>query len=65
MFTKYDKAITAVVMSILTVLSTWLASTFGLTPELVAGVVALLNPILVYAVPNKATVASTVQNTLS
>lgn len=57
MFTSMDKAIVAGVMAILSILTLsghvpWLASV--VTDEWVAGIIALLTPLVVYLVPNKA-----------
>lgn len=54
MFTTIDKALTAAIMGILSIL----AIAFGihiswLTPEVIASIVAAITPLLVYLIPNK------------
>lgn len=56
MFTSIDKAITAIVMGVLSILSLvfgWDIQSIGLTPEALAILLQLLNPLLVWAIPNK------------
>ena len=51
--TSIDKALVALVMSVIYLANTFLGINFGLTEETVTAIVAALTPILVWLVPNK------------
>jgi hypothetical protein len=55
MFTSVDKAITAVVLGLLSIVNiVWGVDLFGgYAEELIGIIIAILFPVLVYAVPNK------------
>lgn len=58
MFTTIDKAITALIMAILSILSFWHLLPFTVsdsTASTVGAVIAALSPLFVYLVPNKKT----------
>lgn len=52
MFTTVDKAIVALIMSVLSILDLLFGINFGLGEGTVATIAALVGPILVWAVPN-------------
>ena len=54
MFTSLDKALVALVMGVLYLLNTFTTFHVGLTQDQVTAAIALLTPVLVYLVPNKA-----------
>ena len=54
MFTSIDKALVALVMAILYILSEFAGISFGLTEEMVQNTVMLVSPLLVWLIPNKA-----------
>ncbi len=54
MFTAIDKALVALVMAVLYLMSEFAGINFGLTEETVQGAVAILSPMLVWLVPNRA-----------
>jgi ribonuclease PH len=54
MFTSIDKALVALVMALIYVANTFLGINFGITEETVQTIVALVTPVLVWLVPNKA-----------
>ena len=52
MYTQFDKAIVALVMAIIGIVGVvW--KPLGVSPEIVAGVVTAITPILIYIFPNK------------
>ncbi|MBO6759217.1 MAG: hypothetical protein JJ902_23040 [Roseibium sp.] len=53
MITSIDKALTAIVMAVLYLLSTFAGIDLGLSEEFVSGIIAGLTPLLVWLVPNK------------
>ena len=53
MFTQLDKAIAAAIMAVISVIALAGGLSDVLTEEWVAGVVAVLTPILVWIIPNK------------
>lgn len=53
MFTSIDKALVALIMSVLMLLNYFTGLTVGVTEEVVTAVVGGLLPILVWIVPNK------------
>lgn len=53
MFTELDKAIAAAIMAIVSVIALAGGLTDVLTEEWVAGIVAVLTPIIVWLVPNR------------
>lgn len=53
MFTTMDKAIVAMIMGALFILSSVFGINLGFTEAQVAAVVGVLTPILVYLIPNK------------
>lgn len=52
-FTNYDKAIGAVIMGILSIIALAGGLADTITEEWVAGIIAVLTPIVVYLLPNK------------
>lgn len=54
MFTSIDKALTAIVMGVLYLISYFGGFDFGLTEPMVAAIFAALTPFLVWLIPNKA-----------
>lgn len=54
MFTSIDKALIAAVMAVAYLANTFLGINFGLTEEAVNTIVAVITPVLVWLVPNKA-----------
>lgn len=57
MFTSIDKAITAVIMGILSLLNLFFGWNSPLDPATVQIIISALTPLLVYLVPNKKTPA--------
>jgi hypothetical protein len=57
MFTSIDKALTAIVMAALYLINVFGGIELGLAEETVAAIIAALTPILVWLVPNRASVA--------
>ena len=53
MFTSIDKALTAIVMAVLSLLNALGGIEIGLAEETVAAIIAGLTPILVWLVPNR------------
>ena len=53
MFTQLDKAIAAAIMAVISVIALAGGLADTLTEEWVAGVVAVLTPILVWLIPNR------------
>jgi hypothetical protein len=53
MFTSIDKALVALIMSLLYLLNTFFGVSLGLNETQVATIISLLTPILVWAIPNK------------
>ena len=53
MFTQIDKALVAVIMGALYLMSELLGVNFGFSEEAVQSVVAIFTPVLVWLVPNK------------
>lgn len=55
MFTSIDKALVAMVMGLLFILQTYTGlSVAWLTPDTVATIIGLITPVLVWAIPNRA-----------
>ena len=55
MFTSIDKALVAAVMGILFIVQTYTGiSVAWLTPDTVATLIGVITPVLVWAIPNKA-----------
>lgn len=55
MISQFDKALVALVMAILSLVSLWTGwLPNSITEEHVAAIIAVLTPVLVYLVPNKA-----------
>jgi hypothetical protein len=57
MFTSIDKALTAIVMAVFYLLSTFGGIDIGLSEETVSAVFAAATPLLVWLVPNKTSAA--------
>lgn len=53
MFTTFDKALVALIMSLLSLLNLVFGVDLGVSPEVVTAIVTAITPILVYLVPNK------------
>ena len=53
MFTSIDKALVAAIMAVVFLANEWLGTAINLQPETVQSVVALLTPVLVWAIPNR------------
>lgn len=53
MFTTIDKALVALIMAVLFLLNHFFNVNFGLDESTVTSIVAVLTPILVWAIPNK------------
>lgn len=53
MFTQIDKAVAAAILAIVSIIALAGGLTETLTEEWVAGIVAVLTPIIVWLVPNK------------
>lgn len=53
MFSSLDKALVALFMAVMYLLSSYFGINFGFTEVQVAGFVTFLTPILVYFIPNK------------
>lgn len=53
MFSSLDKALVALFMAVMYLLSNYFGINFGFTEVQVAGFVTFLTPILVYFIPNK------------
>lgn len=53
MFTSLDKALVALIMAVLFVLSNYFGINFGFTEVQVAGFVTFVTPLLVWLIPNK------------
>ena len=53
MFTQLDKALVALVMSILSILNLVFGINFGMDPAVISSIIAALTPVLVYWIPNK------------
>jgi hypothetical protein len=56
MFTTIDKALTAVVMGLLSILSLVFGVNLGIEPATVSIIISALTPVLVYLIPNKTAV---------
>ena len=54
MFTTIDKALVALIMAVLYLLSNYFGINLGFTEVQVAGLVTLVTPFLVWLIPNKA-----------
>lgn len=54
MFTTVDKALVAVIGGVVILLNTLTPFHFGVSPELVDAIAAIVTPILVHQVPNRA-----------
>lgn len=55
MFTSVDKALTAIVMAVLYLLSTFAGLNFGVSEATISAIIVALTPILVWLIPNKTT----------
>ena len=53
MFTQLDKALVALVMSVLSILNLVFGINFGMDPAVISSIIAALTPVLVYWIPNK------------
>lgn len=53
MFTSMDKALVALVMGVLFIMNSVFGVSLGFTEAQVAGVIGILTPILVWAIPNR------------
>lgn len=56
MFTTFDKALVALVMSVLSILNMWFGidiSSLGITPESLSVILAALTPVFVWFFPNR------------
>lgn len=53
MFTTIDKALVAMIMAVLFLLSTYFNINLGFTEAQIAGFVTLITPFIVWLVPNK------------
>jgi hypothetical protein len=53
MFTSIDKAITAFIMALISILSLAFNINIGIDPTTLSGIIAALTPFLVYFIPNK------------
>jgi hypothetical protein len=53
MFTTIDKALTAVVMGLLSILNLVFGISLGIEPATVQIIISALTPVLVYLIPNK------------
>lgn len=54
MFTSIDKALVALIMAVIYLVNTFTPVDFGVSHETVANIVAIITPVLVYLIPNKA-----------
>ena len=54
MFTKVDKAIAALIMSVLFLCNTFLGINLGIAEATLTGIIAVITPVMVYFVPNRA-----------
>ena len=53
MFSTLDKALVALVMSVLSILNLVFGINFGMDPAVISSIIAALTPVLVYWIPNK------------
>jgi hypothetical protein len=53
MFTSIDKALAALVMGAASIIDLAYGPFFGVNEETLAGVIAILTPIVVYLIPNR------------
>jgi len=53
MFTSIDKALVAAFGAVAYLANTLFGIDFGVSPEMLSGIIAAVTPILVYLVPNK------------
>jgi hypothetical protein len=58
MLTTVDKALAALVLGLVSIVDLWHGPFGGLNQDVIAGIIAILTPIVVYFIPNRAPVAA-------